>query len=220
VRERRERRAGAGLLHQPRSLKETTMNTFTTKTKMAATIVASLAALTGSALAHGASTREVAANDPNVEVRVVRLGQVLGFWAVNCPIGVANAAAWTQGDSAEATTLQREGFTGGVRELLRSKSGDLGVSVALTFRSAAAAKADLDRREQLAGHAGYATNFAVPGSHSVRAYTVRASGSTTVRVAFTRGATEYGVAVAAAKGTDIGALQRALATAVARVSGR
>jgi hypothetical protein len=196
------------------------MKTFTTKTKMAATIVASLAALTGAALAHGASAREVAANDPNVGVRVVRLGQVPGFWAVNCPIGITNAGAWTQGDSAEATTLQREGFAGGVRELLRSKSGDTGVSVALTFRSAAAAKADLDRREQLAGHTGYATNFAVPGSHSIRAYTVRGSGSTTVRVAFTRGATEYAVAVAAAKRTDIGALQQALASTAARVAGR
>jgi hypothetical protein len=201
-------------------VKETTMNTFTTKTKMAATIVASLAALAGAAIAHGASASAVAATDPNVTVRVAQLGQVPGFWAVNCPIGVANAAAWTQGDSAEANTLQREGFARGVRELLRSKQGDTGVSVALTFRSSAAAKSDLDRREQLAGHAGYATNFAAPGSPSVRAYTVRASGSTTVRVAFTRGATEYGIAVAAAKGTDIGALQRALATSVARFARR
>jgi hypothetical protein len=208
------------LLHQPSSLKETTMNSFTTKTKMAATIVTSVAALTGAALAHGASVREVAGPDPNVTVRVAQLGQVPGFWGVNCPIGVANVTAWTQGDTAEASTLQSEGFVGGVRELLRSKSGDLGVSVALTFRSAAAAKADLDRREQLAGHAGYATNFAVPGSPSVHAYTVRASGSTTVRVAFSRGATEYGVAVAAAKRTDIGALQRALASTAARVAGR
>src|SRR5580765_8014296 len=103
------------------------MNTFTTKTKTAATIVASLAALSGAALAHGAIVREVAEPDPSVTVRVAQLGQVQGFWGVDCPIGVASAAAWTQGDSAEATTLQREGFVGGVRELLRSKSGDVGV---------------------------------------------------------------------------------------------
>jgi hypothetical protein len=202
------------LLHQPSSLKETTMNTSTTKTTIAA-IVASLAALAGTA---PATAREVAAPDPNVTVRVAQLGQVQGFWAVNCPIGVANAAAWTQGDSAEASTLQREGFTRGVRELLRSKSGDTGVSVALTFRSPAAAKADLDRHEQLAGHAGYATNFAVPGAPSVRAYTVRASGSTTVRAAFTHGATEYAVVVLAAKRTDISGLQQALASTAARVA--
>ena len=68
-------------------------------------------------------------------------------------------------------------------------------------------------------HTGYATNFAVPGSHSVRAYTVRASGFTTVRVAFTRGADEYAVAVATAKRTNIDALQRALAATVSRVAG-
>ncbi len=193
------------------------MNTFTTKMTMAATIVASLAAL---ASASPATPRPAATPDPNVTVRVAQLGQVTGFWAVNCPIGVANAAAWTQGDTAEATALRSEGFRGGVRELLRSKSGDTGVSVALTFGSAAAARVDLDRREQLAGRAGYAVNFAVPGTPSVRAYTVRTAGLTTARAAFIRGATEYAVAVAAAKSTDIGALQLALADTLSRVAGR
>ena len=193
------------------------MNPFTPKMTMAATIVTSLAAL---ASVPPATARPGGAPDPNVTVRVAQLGQVRGLWAFNCPIGVANAAAWTQGDTAEATALQSEGFKRGVRELLRSKSGDTGVSVALTFGSAAAAKADLDRREQLAGHAGYAVNFAVPGTPSVHAYTVRASDATTARVAFIRGATEYAVAVAAAKSTDIGALQRALAATVSRVAGR
>ena len=193
------------------------MNSSTSKTTMAATIVASLAALVS---APSAAARQAAAPDTNIWMRVVQLGQVPGFWSFNCPIGVANAAAWTQGDAVEATALQSEGFRGGVRELLRSKSGDTGVSVALTFGSAADAQADLDRREQLAVHAGYAVNFAVPGSPSVRAYTVRGSGSTTARVAFIRGATEYAVAVAAAKSTDIDVLQRALAATVSRVAGR
>jgi hypothetical protein len=195
------------------------MTTFT-KTKMAATIVTSLAALTGAALAHGANGRDVSATDPNVEVRVVQLGRVPGFWPVDCPISVANAAAWAQGASGEADSLGSEGFVGGVRELLRSKSGDTGVSVALRFRSAAGAASDLDRREQAAGRAGYAANFAVPGAPSVRAYTVRTPGSTTVRVAFTRGADEYAVSVAAARSTSIGSLQRAIATTVARVARR
>jgi hypothetical protein len=106
-----------------------------------------------------------------------------------------------------------------VRELLRSASGDMGVSVALRFRSASGAEADLNRREQLAGRDAYATNFAVPGSPAVHAYTVRAARSTTVHVAFTRGADEYALAVGA-KGTDVPTLQRALATAISRVAGR
>jgi hypothetical protein len=150
----------------------------------------------------------------------VRLGQVSGFWSVNCPIAVASVAAWAQGDRSEANALHSEGFAGGVRELLRSKSGDAAVSVALRFRSTAGATADLDRREQLAGRAGAAMNFAVPGSPSVRAYTVRTPDSTTVRVSFTRGAEEYGIVVEAAASTDAGDLQRALAATVARVAGR
>ena len=138
------------------------MKTFATKTKMATTMVASLAALTGAALAHGATAREVAPTEPVLEVRVVQLGEVPGFWAVNCPLVLPDAAAWAQSDNAEATALHDEGFTVGVRELLRSSSGDTGVSVALRFRTAADARADLDRREQLAGHSGYATNFPVP----------------------------------------------------------
>jgi hypothetical protein len=196
------------------------MKTFTSKTKTTAVIVTVLAALAGAALVHAASAREVAATDPNFGMRVVRLGQVAGFWAVNCPITVADASAWAQGDGTEATTLHSEGFVAGVRELLRSKSGDAGASIALRFRSAAGATADLNRREQLAGRAGAATNFAVPGSTSVRAYTVRTSASTTVHVAFTRGADEYAIVVTAAEGTDTGALQRALATTAARVAGR
>ena len=196
------------------------MKTFTNKTKMAATVVASVAALTGAALASGANAREVAPIDPNLEARVVQLGEVPGFWAADCPLAYGSATGWAQGDTAEATAVHSEGFTGGVRELIRSRSGDVGVSVALRFRSAAGASTDLDRREHLAGHEGYATNFAVPGSTSVRAYSVRAAGVTTVHVAFTRGADEYAVAVRAAKGADIGRLQQALATAVTRLAGR
>ena len=143
-----------------------------------------------------------------------------GFWAVNCPLALGSATAWAQGDKAEATAIHNEGFAVGVRELLRSRSGDIGASVALKFRSAAGASADLYRREQLAGRAGYATSFAVPGSPSVRAYSVRAAGVTTVHVAFTRGTDEYAIVVQAANGTDIGPLQQALATAVSRVAGR
>jgi hypothetical protein len=128
-----------------------------------------------------------------------------------------NASAWTQGDPTEASSLESEGFALGVRELLRSKSGDVGASFALRFRTAAGAKADLERRELLAGHAGYATNFAVPGVPSVRAYTVRKAGFATVRVAFTRGSDEYGVTIATGRGSDVGTLQRALAAAVARI---
>jgi hypothetical protein len=54
----------------------------------------------------------------------------------------------------------------------------------------------------------------------VRAYTVRTSSGTTVRVAFSRGADEYAIVVEAAPGTDIDSLQRALATTVTRVAGR
>ena len=195
------------------------MKTFTNKTKMAATVVASVAALTG-ALASGANAREVVAIDPNLEVRVVQLGEVPGFWAADCPLAFGSASAWAQGDSAEATAVRSEGFAVGVRELLRSRSGDVGVSVAMRFRSEAGASNDLDRREQLAGREGYATNFAVPGSPSVRAYSVRTAGFTTVHVAFTHGTDEYAVAVRAAKSTDIGPLQQALATAVTRLAGR
>ena len=196
------------------------MKTFSNKTKTAATVVASVAALTGAALASGADARGgVVAADPNLEARVVQLGEVPGFWAANCPLAFSTSTAWAQGDNSEATAVHSEGFTVGVRELLRSRSGDVGVSVALRFRSAAGASADLDRREQLAGRAGYATNFAVPGSPSIRAYSVRAEGVTTVHAAFTRGTDEYAVAVRAPKSADIGALERALATAVKRVAG-
>ena len=192
------------------------MNTFSATIKMAATTVVSLVAL--AAPPHAASEHQAIAPDPNVAVRVVELGRVPGFWAVYCPITVANTAAWTQGDSAEETALQSEGFAGGVRELLRSKSGSTGVSVALRFHSAAGANADVKRREHDAGHHGYATNFALSGSPSVHAYTVRTSGSATVRVAFTLGADEYAVTVTTAQSKDVGALQRAIATAVAPVT--
>ena len=191
------------------------MKAFSNRTKMAATIVALLTALTGAALAHGANTRETP-GAPDLRVRVVELGQVKGFWTEDCPIAYANATAWAQGNDVEAPALQSEGFVIGVRELLRSDQGDTGVGVALRFRSAAGAKADLDRREQLAGHQGYAVSFAVPGSPSVRAYTVRTKGSTTVHAGFARGAVEYAIAVEAAHGTDVDALQRALATAIGR----
>ena len=191
------------------------MKAFSNKTKMAATIVALLAALTGAALAHGASTRE-APGTPDLLVRDVALGAVQGFWTVDCPIAFDNATAWGQGNDVEASALQSEGFATGVRELVRSAQGDTGVAVALRFRSAAGAKADLDRREQLAGRDGYAVNFAVPGSLPVRAYTVRTEGSTSVHVAFARGTDEYAIAVEAAHGTNVDALQRALATAIGR----
>ncbi len=196
------------------------MKRFSNKTKTAATVVASVAALTGAALASGADAREVVATAPSLEARVVQLGEVPGFWAANCPLAFSTSTAWAQGDDSEATAVHSEGFAVGVRELLRSRSGDVGVSVALRFRSAAEASTDLDRREQLAGRGGYATNFAVPGSPSVRAYSVRTEGVTTVHVAFTRGTVEYAVAVRAAKSADIGALQQAVATAVKRVAGR
>jgi hypothetical protein len=191
------------------------MKAFSKKRKMAATIVALLAVLTGTALARGASTRE-APGAPNLGVGVATLGQVQGFWTVDCPIAFGNASAWAQGNDVEASALRNEGFSIGVRELLRSDAGDTGVGVALRFRSPGGAEADLDRREQLAGHQGYAVNFAVPGSPPVRAYTVRTEDSTTVHVAFVRGTDEYAIAVEAAVGTDIDTLQRALATAIGR----
>jgi hypothetical protein len=196
------------------------MKSLTTKTKTAATIATFLVILSSAGLAHGANAREVVATDPNLVVRVVQLGEVQGFWAVNCPIALTNATAWAQGDINEATALHREGFAIGLREMLRSTTGAIGASVALRFRSAAGATADLDRREQLAGRAGYATNFAVAGSSAAHAYTVRTADATTVRVVFTRGADEYAIVAVAAKGADIGALQRALAGAVARVARR
>lgn len=192
------------------------MTSFTPKTKTVAATVAALAALAGAALAQGATPRET--TDSSLETSVVRLGELPNFWADNCPIALDTATAWAQGDDGEAGALHDEGFKLGVRELLRSYGGDTGVSVALRFRSPSGASTDLNRREELAGHAGYAANFAVPGSPSVRAYTVRTAGSTTVHVAFTRGAVEYGLAVEAAPGTDINTLQRTLATAVRRVA--
>jgi len=190
------------------------MKAFTQKKKTAATIAVSLAALTGGALTHEASAREASAND--LRVHVTQLGDVPGFWSADCPIVLENTAAWAPGDGPEAAALRGEGFAIGVRELLRSTSGDFGVSVALRFHSPAGAKADLSRRERLAGHA---TTFPVPGSSAVHASTARSGGSTTVRVAFTRGTDEYAVAVEAAKDTNLGALQRALVTAVSRVAG-
>jgi hypothetical protein len=195
------------------------MKALTTRTKTAATIATSLVALSGAVLAHGANARRPASG-PNLQMRVVELGDVPGFWAVDCPIALADATAWAEGDGNEASALHDEGFAVGVREVLRSRSGDMGASVALRFRSAAGARADLNRRESAAGREGYATSFAVPGSPAVRAYTVRTSSGTTVRVAFSRGGDEYAIVVEAAPGTDIDSLQRALATTVTRVAGR
>lgn len=196
------------------------MKVFTNKTKTALAVAASLAVLTGGALTHPAHARRLAPPDSTLQAQVVRLGEVPGFWAVDCPMLLDTPAAWAQGGGTEAAALRSEGFVFGVRELVRSGDGDIGVSVALRFRSAVGAAADLHRREMLAGRIGYATNFSAPGSPTVRAYTVRTAGSTTVHVAFTRTTDEYAVAIRAASSTDIGALQRALATAVTRVAGR
>lgn len=195
------------------------MKNFTPKPKTAVAIVTSLVALTGAALAHGANAREVSLPDPGLETNVVRLGEVPNFWAANCPIAVGTATAWAQGDNAEASALHSEGFTLGVRELLRSDSGDTGFSVALRFRRPTGANADLQRRERLAGHQGYATNFALFDSPSVRAYTVRTADSTTVDVGFTRGADEYELAIHASPGTDVNALQATVASQVTRIAG-
>jgi hypothetical protein len=195
------------------------MKTFTTKTKTGAMMLASLIALSGAVVAHGASARR-AEDGANLQYRVVQLGEVHGFWTVNCPITLGSPTAWAEGDGAEASALRHEGFAIGVREVLRSRSGDIGASVALRFSSAAGAHADLSRREKAAGRQGYSMSFAVPGAPVVDGYTVRTKGTTTVRVAFARGADEYAIVVEAAPGTDISALQRALATTVARVAGR
>jgi hypothetical protein len=170
-------------------------------------------------VAHGANAVR-STNGPNLEVRVVQLGEVRGFWTVSCPIALVNPNAWAQGDSDEASALHHEGFAVGVREVLGSPSGDIGASVALRFSSPEGVRADLDRRDKAAAREGYATSFAVPGSPAVRGYTVRTSSTTTVRVAFARGADEYAIVVEAGPETDITALQRALATTVARVAGR
>ena len=190
------------------------MKTFTTKTKLAA-MVASAAALTGAATAlTGAASAHGAAAAPNLDARVVSLGHVRGFWAADCPIAFDDATAWAQGDGAEASALHGEGFAVGVREMLRSTSGAGGVSVALRFHSASGAAADLKRRELQAGHEGYATSFAVPDAPSVHAYTVRTNGTSTVHVAFTRGADEYAVAVETSNSADVGALEAALGAVV------
>ncbi|HZP72354.1 MAG TPA: hypothetical protein VFA97_03150 [Gaiellaceae bacterium] len=196
------------------------MTSFTPKTKAMAATVTSLVALTGAAFAHSANAREVSQNSSALEAQVVRLGQVPNFWAVNCPIELGSATAWAQGDDVEAGALRGDGFMLGVREQLRSDTGETGASIGLEFHSAAEAKADLNRRELAAGHAGYATNFAVLESPSVRAYTVRTPDSTTVRVGFTRGNDEYALTVTAAPGADVDALQQTLATAAGRALSR
>ena len=190
------------------------MKTFTPKTKLAAT-VASAAALAGAATAiTGAAAAHGTGEAPALNMRVVALGHVHGFWSADCPIAFDNAAAWAQGDDAEASALHSEGFAVGTRELLRSNSGASGVSVALRFRSASGAAADLERRELQAGRQGYAMSFAVPGAPSVHAYTVRANGTSTVHVAFTRGADEYAVAVETTRGAEVGALEAALGAGI------
>jgi hypothetical protein len=195
------------------------MKTFTTKTRMAA-VSASLVALTGAAIAPAATHHESAGPSvPEVEAQVVRLGDVPGFWSYDCPLADANAASWAAGDRAEAAALAGEGFRLGVRELLRSQSGATGASVALRFGSAAAAAADLDRREREAGHAGDATNFAVPGPVAAHGDTVRTGGLTTVRVAYVRGPVEYAVQVRATGRVDVTRLQRVLAAAAVRAAG-
>jgi hypothetical protein len=191
-----------------------------TRTKIVATTAFTLAALTGATLTPGATAREVAPADASLVARVVQLGHVPGFWAADCPLTLDRATAWAQGDRAESTAVRSEGFAVGVREVLRSGSGDIGASVALRFGSAAGARADLDRREQRAGRSGYAMSFPIPGSLSVRGYSVRSAGVTTVHVAFTRGNDEYAIVVQAAKGTSISALEQTLATVVGTVAGR
>lgn len=195
------------------------MTSFTTRTRIAAA-AASLSVLTGAALAHAATHGEPAAPTvAELNAHVVRLGDLPGFWSYDCPLADTNTASWTGGDPAEAAALRSEGFAVGVRELLRSRYGATGASVAVRFGTAAGAAADLDRREQEAGHAGYATNFSVPGQLDARGYTVRTRGLTTVRVAYVRGTVESAVQVQAPGRVDVGRLQRLLAAAVARAAG-
>jgi hypothetical protein len=196
------------------------MKAFTTKTKtIAATTISLAALLTGSALAHSAIRHNTGSVDVvSLETHIVRSGDLPGFWSTECPIAETSAAMWAAGNHAEATALRAEGFVVGVREPLRSRSGATAASVALTFRSAAGATADLDRRERLAGHTGYATNFGAPELRAVRAYTVRTAVWTTVRVAYTRGSNEYAVEVKAAGRANAGALQRVVAAAARRLT--
>jgi hypothetical protein len=195
----------------------------TSTTKTGAAVTAIVLALSGAALAAAAPSHTPAAaslTPLDLDARVMQLGELPGFWSTACPIAETSAAAWAAGDSGEATALRAEGFVVGVRESVRASSGASGASVALRFRSAAGATADLDRREQLAGRAGYATNFAVPESDAVRAYTIRGRGLTTVRVAYQRGVDEYAVEVDAPARVDVSALQRKVAAAVVRVAAR
>ncbi|HZO34131.1 MAG TPA: hypothetical protein VFB17_03540 [Gaiellaceae bacterium] len=196
------------------------MKTFTTRTKTAA-LATSLVALTGAALASAAIHREGASPDvAKVEAQVVRLGDVPGFWSYSCPLADTDAASWAAGDGPEAAVLTREGFTLGVREPLRSQSGATGASVALEFRTAAGATADLERRERDARHAGDARTFAVPGLLAARGDTVRIGGLTIVRVAYTRGSVEYAVEARASGRVDVTRLQRLLAATAARAAGQ
>jgi hypothetical protein len=191
-------------------------------TKSLAATATMVVGLSGGALAAAAtSNSSVTTPAPaDLEVTVMKLGELPGFWSAACPIAEASAAVWAAGDSGEATALRNEGFLVGVRELLRARSGASGFSVALRFRSSAGAAADINRREQLAGRAGYATNFAVPGAYAARAYTIRSRGLTAVRVAFQRGADEYALEVDAHGRVDVGRLQRTVAATVARVASR
>ena len=179
------------------------MKTSTSKTKIAATFVASLAALAGAVMAHGASS------EPSLQDRVMELGRgARGSGWSNCPIAIANATAWAQGDEKEASTLHGEGFELGVRQLLRSNAGDLGVRVALRFRSPAGAEADVNRRELLAGQQGYPMNFAVPELPPCTRTACRRAGSTTVHVAFTRGTDEYAIVVETSHASEVRALEQ------------
>ena len=187
---------------------------------MAATIVTSLAALSGAALAHGASRPRGCSARPERRGARRAAWPGSGLLGRQLPDRGRSAAAWTQGDTAEANALQQRGLQGWraraaaleVGRPGRQRRADVPLGGGREGRSRPARAARRPRR--LRDELRRTGIPLCPCLHRARV------GLTTVRVAFTHGSTEYAVAIAAAERTDIGGLQRALARTAARVAGR
>ena len=167
-------------------------------------VVVVVTAVTGAVLAGAGLARtpvEPSAPGDFLYGRVLDSHELYGFYAITCPAVTRSAEEW----SAQTGDLAENGFVAGLDEELLSKSTHAHASsLAVLFRTAADARAQVDR-------AAAGTRFRVAGVPGAHGY----ASASRVTVAFSLGRLEYVVRVTSTDATQLATL-RGRASAAAR----
>jgi len=127
-----------------------------------------------------------------------------GFQTTQCPRVVTSAAEWARNDRAAIGELRTEGFVMGVRESLRSRTGQSTAdSEAVHFRTAAGAGREVVRQVAGARTMGLRRRFAVPAIPAGQGYSLVTDGGMSYHVVFSVRSDEYAVALAVPPGAAL-----------------